>query len=314
MLLVISPNLALDRILDVQNFRAGEVQRTHRVMVQPGGKGSNVARVFRQLGGAVVLAGFVGRRNSACVREPLFALGIHVETVEAFASDSRSCTIIRDVDSLEHPTVINEESPQIERQAMDALIATVDEWLPRAIAVLVTGSLSSGLPADFYRTILRRAAEKAPSALTAVDASGEALRHALAGNPTLAKANLQEWGSAIGIRSANPVELARSLRQRKDRPLQLIMTLGETGALLVAGDEAWFAEPPRISRVNPIGAGDSFAAGYLKACMDGKSPELALAIAVAAAASDAATPEPGNILPAEIPHLLSRTVVSNLRL
>ena len=314
MLLVVAPNLALDRILEVQNFRAGEVQRTRQVTVQPGGKGSNVARVFRQLGGDVVLVGFVGRRNSARLREPLLSLGIHVETVEAFESDSRTCTIIRDVAAQEHPTVINEESPQLEGQAMDALIARIDEWLARVTAVLVTGSLSSGLPADFYGTILSRVIEKTVPPLTAVDASGEVMVHALAGNPTLAKANLREWSSAIGIRSATPAELARSIRRRSDLPPQLIVTLGETGAVLVAGDDAWFAEPPRISRVNPIGAGDAFSAGYMQACMEGKPPEAALAMGVASAASDAATPEPGNIVAAEVPLLLANTRVSRLPL
>jgi 1-phosphofructokinase family hexose kinase len=312
MLLVVSPNLALDRILEVQNFRAAEVQRTQRVIVQPGGKGSNVARVFRQLGGDVVLVGFVGRRDAARVREPLLSLGVQVETVEAFES-SRTCTIVRDVASHEHPTVINEESPPIDSRVQQALIATVDEWLPRATALLVTGSLSSGLPADFYRTMLRRAAEKIPSLLTAVDASGEVLNCALGENPTLAKANLQEWKSAIGVTGADAAELVRSVRQRGKLPSQVIVTLGETGALLVAGDDAWFAKPPRISRVNPIGAGDSFAAGYLKARMEGMSLEVALATAVAVAASDAETAEPGNILAAEIPLLISRTVVTRLQ-
>jgi fructose-1-phosphate kinase PfkB-like protein len=113
MLLVVSPNLGLDRILEVQNFRTGEVQRTQRVRVQPGGKGSNVARVFRQLGGDVVLAGCVGYHDSARVTDPLSALGILVTTVGAFEADCRTCTIIRDVASEEHPTVINEESPPI---------------------------------------------------------------------------------------------------------------------------------------------------------------------------------------------------------
>jgi fructose-1-phosphate kinase PfkB-like protein len=131
--------------------------------------------------------------------------------------------------------------------------------------------------------------------------------------PRWPKRNLQEWESAIGVGGANVSELARSLRQRRDLPEHFIVTLGEAGALLVAGSDAWFARPPRISRINPIGAGDSFAAGYLKAAMDGKPPAAALALAVAAAASDAATPEPGTILPSEIPALLSRTEVSLLR-
>src|SRR5262245_56949472 len=106
MLLVVCPNLALDRILTVDNFQAATVQRARAVVVQPGGKGSNVARVFRQLGGRVVLAGFVGRENGRAISRPLRESGIHVEAVPAFAHESRTCTIVCDSKAGSHPTVI----------------------------------------------------------------------------------------------------------------------------------------------------------------------------------------------------------------
>src|SRR5262245_32497276 len=116
MLLVVSPNLAVDRILEVADFRADCVQRSRSVVTQPGGKGSNAARVFRQLGGEVALVGFVGRRNATWIVGPLQRMGIHVDAIEAFEGESRTCTIILDPSSNSHPTVINEESSLIESQ------------------------------------------------------------------------------------------------------------------------------------------------------------------------------------------------------
>src|SRR6266853_347651 len=114
MLLVVCPNLGLDRILEADGFRSSAVQRSRTVFTQPGGKGSNVARVFRQLGGDVVLTGFVGRRNGKSIVEPLRRMGVHVDAVTAYEGESRTCTIICDPQSKTHPTVINEESPEIE--------------------------------------------------------------------------------------------------------------------------------------------------------------------------------------------------------
>src|SRR5262249_4388536 len=153
-LLVVCPNLAIDRILQVDNFQATKVQRSRSVLTQPGGKGSNVARVFRQLGGDVVLIGFVGKANARSVREPLRKLGIHTNLVSAFDGESRTCTIVCDLQSQAHPTVINEESPPIEPHAGAKLLAKVERWIPRVNAVLTTGSLSVGLPQDFYARIL----------------------------------------------------------------------------------------------------------------------------------------------------------------
>src|SRR5262245_53575913 len=106
MLLVVSPNLAMDRILEVPNFRSTGVQRSTQTISQPGGKGINAARVFRELGGPVVLTGLVGRKTSQLIAEDLKAREIQFDGVESF-EDTRICTIILDPLNKNHPTVIN---------------------------------------------------------------------------------------------------------------------------------------------------------------------------------------------------------------
>src|SRR5215467_3716701 len=118
MLLVVSPNLATDRIIQLDELRIGEVQRTPSVITQPGGKGSNVARVFRQLGGEVTLLGFAGRRNSEWISGPLGAMGIQVDAIEGHDGESRVCTVILEKGLHRHPTVINEESRPIEPSSL----------------------------------------------------------------------------------------------------------------------------------------------------------------------------------------------------
>jgi tagatose 6-phosphate kinase len=308
-LLVVCPNLALDRILEVDGFRPAAVQRSRAVFSQPGGKGANVARVFRQLGGDVVLAGFVGRSDGACIVDPLHALGIQVEAIEAYSGESRRCTIILDSNASTHPTVINEESGEIEIAGAHALMEQVAGNLEAAQAVLVTGSLSRGLPLDFYRKIIE--CSIAENLFTCIDAAGPALRLGLEGRPDLVKTNADELSSALGKLGETPQEIARSLLNRRNElPVQTVVTLGETGALLLNKGEIYYATAPRISHVNPIGAGDAFAAGYIKAHLDGMAFPEALRFAAAVAASDAATPEPGSILSSELESLLARTVVS----
>src|SRR5262249_23933170 len=107
MLLVVSPNLSFDRILQVPNFEATKVQRSGSVLVKPGGKSSNVAGVFLQLRGGVVLLGFVGKQNARWIVDMLGKTGIVVDAITAYAGDSRTCTIICDSKSRRHPTVIN---------------------------------------------------------------------------------------------------------------------------------------------------------------------------------------------------------------
>jgi tagatose 6-phosphate kinase len=305
LLLVICPNLAVDRILEVDVFRPTTVQRSLSVLTQPGGKGSNVARVFRQLGGDVVLTGFVGRRNAGAVIEPLAAMGIEVDAIEAF-EENRTCTIIRDRQG-SHPTVINEESGEVPRELAERLHSQVDKHLSKARAVFVTGSLSRGLPADFYRQIVERSVAKCD--FVGIDATGSALSHGLQGNPHLVKANLEELSSVFGHLGHEPREIADSLSRRQDLPMHTIVTLGESGALLRNDGITWHVKPPRISHTNPIGAGDAFAAGYIRWHLENRSPESALAFAAAVAASDAATPRPGWVVLEEVPSLFAETEV-----
>ena len=308
MLLVVSPNLAVDRILEVDGFRAAAVQRSRAVRSQPGGKGSNVARVFRQLGGEVVLVGFVGKRNAAWVVDPLQAMGVTVEAVEGYSAECRTCTVILDVGSTGHPTVINEESPAIESGAASAFLATIDRWLDRATALLVTGSLSRGLSADFYYRVLGMAATR--RCLTAIDATGDVLRSGLQAQPAIVKVNADEMKAGFGELGHDARQIAASMKARcAELPAHALITLGSSGAVYMHDGALWYARPPRVSHVNPIGAGDSFAAGFIKAILDRKSPDDALRLATAVAASDVLTPEPGYIVSDEIGELYTQTSV-----
>lgn len=284
MLLVVCPNLAIDRVLEVRNFQITKVQRSESVLTQPGGKGSNVARVFRQLGGDVVLVGFLGGANAARIRETLQSFGIHVDAVIGYPEESRTCTIVCDARLRAHPTVINEESPQIAAKAATSLLAKVRAWIPRVDAVLATGSLSRGLPDDFYAQILEHG--RAHRKVTAIDATGEALRLGLLARPDFMKPNTSEFFQLTHHANASGIFVL---------PAHSTLTFGEAGALLIHEGRQLYARPPRLFDVNPIGAGDAFAAAYLKYLLDRRPAAECLRFAMAAAASDAATLRPGFI-------------------
>ncbi|HZG50508.1 MAG TPA: PfkB family carbohydrate kinase, partial [Pyrinomonadaceae bacterium] len=62
MILIVNLNLAVDHIVEVDELRAGEVQRSRGARRQAGGKGVNVARVLKTLGVPSLLLGFAGGR------------------------------------------------------------------------------------------------------------------------------------------------------------------------------------------------------------------------------------------------------------
>jgi len=294
-LLVVAPNLAIDRVLQVQNFQANKVQRSRSVLTQPGGKGSNVARVFRQLGGDVVLLGFVGRASADLIRQPLQRFGIHVDVVAAYSGENRVATILCDTQSRSHPTVINEESAQIEPDALERLLAKVRRWTSKADAVLTTGSISTGLPDDLYARVLDYARMKGK--LTAIDAVGNVLRIGLLARPTFTKPNHEEFFHLTnGSSTSRLVTLAP----------HTALTLGKAGAVLFRQGRCVYAEPPQLFDANPIGSGDAFVAAYLRYLLNRRPADECLRYAMAAAASDAATLRPGFVDVSQVESLAPR--------
>jgi 1-phosphofructokinase len=61
--LIAGPNLTIDRTLEIEELRPGEVLRFDGVAVTPGGKGVNVARVARALRVPALLVGFTPGRT-----------------------------------------------------------------------------------------------------------------------------------------------------------------------------------------------------------------------------------------------------------
>jgi 1-phosphofructokinase family hexose kinase len=303
MLLIVCPNLAMDRILEVPNFRTTIVQRSVQTTTQPGGKGINAARVFRELGGEVVLTGFVGRDCSAQIAESLKKIDIQYDAVEAFP-ETRVCTLI--LDGRNHPTVINEESMDVDSHAAELLLNVVDKWMPRAAAVLGTGSLSRGLSNDFFRYVLERA--RSVGKFTALDTTGPALAEGVQAKPGFLKLNAPEFAQFSGVSSPRTESVRDYLRKfGSDLAHHTAITFGEVGAILHVNGQLWQAAPPQVFTANPIGAGDAFAAGYLHEFLASGDAERSFRCGLAAGASDANSFRPGEVNASEI-RILEREV------
>jgi tagatose 6-phosphate kinase len=236
-----------------------------------------------------VLAGFVGEQNGRWIIAGLRHSGIHVAAVKGYSGESRTCTIVCDTQSGDHPTVINEESPPVEPGAAAKLLKMVDRWIPRVSAVLATGSLSQGLPADFYAEIVDRA--RIHGKITAIDASGAALRAGLTARPTFTKPNGDEFEQ---LTNGSDLSLIAD---------HTAVTFGRAGAALIHGGRCLLSRPPRISNINPVGAGDAFTAGYLYKLLRGAAVEECFRSAMAAASADCATARPGDVAGCDIERL-----------
>ncbi len=63
MILCITPNPAVDRTILLPSLVVGRIHRAQNILVAEGGKGLNVARTIRRLGGEPLCMGFLGGHN-----------------------------------------------------------------------------------------------------------------------------------------------------------------------------------------------------------------------------------------------------------
>lgn len=77
MIITLTLNLAIDQTLVLDRFVAGDALRVKSSRFDPGGKGINVSRVTRELGGESVEMGVAA--GTACVLTPGTKLRHHLE-------------------------------------------------------------------------------------------------------------------------------------------------------------------------------------------------------------------------------------------
>ncbi|MBM3577763.1 MAG: 1-phosphofructokinase family hexose kinase [Alphaproteobacteria bacterium] len=287
--LTINPSIdtstAVDRMAPIHKLRCAPPHR------DPGGGGVNVARVAVRFGADVIAlcaaGGVMGellRRLIDRERIPNFVIQVSEETRESF-------TVFEEATGHEYRFVL--PGPELRedewRQCLGALAGLDAD--PRFI--VASGSLSPGVPSDYYAHAARIA--KGCGARFLLDTSGPPLAAALEEGVYLIKPNLRELSELAGgpIEGEHAwVDACRRLTEA-GRTEHVALTLGDRGALLVAGDRAWRAPALPIKPVSTVGAGDSFLGAMVWGLAEGLRIEDAFRYGVAAGSAALLSPGTG---------------------
>ena len=326
MIVTLTPNPSLDRTVTLPGpLVRGGVNRLSGVVVEPGGKGVNVARVLvsaGQLAAAVLPAAahdpllLALEAAAAAPSAGSAVLSTHAVTV---AAPARINTAVTEPDGT--TTKLNEPGAALSPQEVDAVETALLEAVTAAAAgegagarhwAVLSGSLPPGVPADWYARLVRLLRESVPGLRIAVDTSDEPLAALAAGlpesAPDLVKPNGEELGQLVGLPADRAMALeegaahgdlapvADAARILVDLGLGAVMaTLGPAGAVLVTGGGAWHATAPKVPVASTVGAGDSSVAGYVLADVrGGDEPER---LRTAMVYGSAAASLPGTTLP-----------------
>ncbi|TMJ02636.1 MAG: hypothetical protein E6H01_06490 [Bacillati bacterium ANGP1] len=307
MVLILCPNLCLDRVIVVPGFSPGRIHRGESGVTLASGKGLNVARAVRALGEQATVIGLVGSDdNGRAIVQGARTCGISLRAVRV-EGPTRVCTLIIDPGNAE--TVINEPGPEAGGGIDQQLLAHLRAGLRRARVLVLAGSVPAALPQNFYaRAIeLSREVKRVPAIL---DAAGAPLRLGLLAQPNLIKVNRTEMADVLArpLASVDEVLDAADTLRTQTRG-EVIVTMGASGAALITAEGRWHLSPPEVTRVNTIGAGDSLTAGVIVGLLRGYSLLDAARTGVAAAAADVTTLLPGTIDAEQVGALLPQVAI-----
>ena len=278
MILCITPNPAIDRTLVLPSVMLGNVHRAQNVIVAAGGKGLNVARAIRTLGGEPLCMGFAGGYNGQLLSELARTEGL-TSSWTWLKSETRTCTIL--VSTNGDATVINEPGMPVTSADWKRLQQDIHNHLPPGSLVCISGSLPpASAPADL-QGLLDMLVEAGKQVW--IDTSGGALHSALVRPDLSIKVNANEIGEVLGVEIRDVASARRALDRLSGYELRsVVITLGSDGALLATRFGHWLATGPRVQVVSTVGSGDAFLGGLVSALDAGKPAHEALGDAVAA--------------------------------
>ncbi len=278
-IICVTPNAALDRTLVVPDFEVGRISRIPNAIAVPGGKGLNVLRAVKILGGRGLAMGLLGGHTGRMVAAMMAEEGNDAEWT-SFNGESRTCTIIARRDG--QSTVIN-ESGSIKPEDWMRLSADICRIAERDDVgmICLCGSLPDGAPPDAPADLIEGI--NAMGKQIWVDSSKQSLANAIRACPHAVKVNREEMAAATGVSLRNEGDILRLARHLLAAGLRVVVvSLGADGALLCSESTAVKATPPAIQPVDPVASGDCLHAGILTALAGGAGLAEALRAGVAA--------------------------------
>jgi len=275
-------NPALDLTGSLKVLTKGTVNLIDSGSLHPAGKGINVAKVLSELGAQVTVTGLLGIDN----QEPFVQLFDSLKMTDRFIRVQGATRInVKIVESDGEVSDLNFPGATVTELQLQEFERTLLELAESHQVFVMAGSLPQGLePARLTQWItqLQQAGKK-----VFFDSSNGALIAGVEASPYLIKPNDHELSVLVAqeLNSSSEIKAAAQKLQQQGCE-NVVISLGEKGVLWL-DSEGWLqSQPPKMSVVSTVGAGDTLVAGLCWGELQQwpKAQKLSFATALAALA------------------------------
>ena len=287
MIITVTLNPTIDQTLVLDRFVAGDTLRVKSSRLDPGGKGINVSRVVRELGGESVAMGFAPGGLGRYIEQTLKARGVQCDFVHTKGETRTNITILDESRHLH--TILSDPGPRTDIRYVEQLLSKLRKRLRANDWLVVAGSIPPPLAPEIYAEIISLAQDHWVH--TVLDADGPALAAGLTARPQMVKGNRGELERLLGRRLDDEESTLRAGRELRAMGVRrAVVTRGREGAIAVCDDGSWRSQAPRVRAVSAVGSGDAFLAGVVFTLSRGGTIEEALRLGVAAGTACVLTP------------------------
>lgn len=279
-ILTITLNPALDLSVETAPLTLGEVNRTGHTLIEPAGKGINVARVLARLGHSVTVAGLLGAANAAPFERLFEAEGLQDSFVRVPGQNRINIKI---AEAGGRVTDLNGPGFRVPEDGLQRLQLRLKSLLPECDAVVIGGSLPDGFPPSGLANLVEQASRAGKPVW--LDTSGEGLKAGIDAGPFAVKPNTDELSGWAGMPLTDMTEVEAAVaRLRASGVAHVVVSMGADGVLWSSPAGTMRSQVPPVSVVSTVCAGDTLLAGMLHGVLAGQPDEAVLTFATALSA------------------------------
>lgn len=257
MIVTVTMNPAIDKTVEIDTLCPGGLNRIQRVEYDAGGKGINVSKTIKELGGESIAVGFLGGNSGRTIENVLNQKGIRNDFVWVEQETRTNTKVFEKSGEL---TELNEPGPVISPEQSQELLDKISAYASEGTLVILAGSIPSGVDSDIYAQIIRMVHEKGGKVL--LDADGKLFREALEAVPDIIKPNRVELEEYMGIDyRASEKELLDAAEKFLESGIETIaVSMGKSGAMFVRDGYQVKCPALSVKSHSTVGAGDAMVA------------------------------------------------------
>lgn len=283
MIITVTLNPAIDKTAQVEQMIPNGLNRLSNIILDVGGKGINVSKAIKELGGKSICTGFVAGSNGRWIEEKLDSLDLEYKFRHVKGNTRINLKVL---DREMNLTELNDAGDEIRENDLRYLKEDLLSMVSIDDIVVLAGSVPAGVPVAIYQELITLLKEKGAKVI--MDADGELFTLGIEAGPTLIKPNKYELCKYFGLaEDVSDVELVSHAKKLLYKGIEtIVISLGSKGAIFITSEETAYVAGLNIIAHSAVGAGDSMVGALTYGISEGLEliPLIKLAVATSAGA------------------------------